>query len=454
MAPTTPAGAPDSGGPVDRSPALSAGERAEYELLRRQASVRHRRARVAGSSVLLLLTLLLAPLAVVAAWVRDTVSDTDRYVATVAPLASVPAVQDALTDRLTDRVVAQVDVKAVTDSLAATLREAGAPPRIVDGAESLEAPLRDAVRSTAEDTVSGVVTSDVFRRAWEGANRQSHAAVVHMLTGEGRGALSTGEGSVLLNVGEVVDQVEARLADTGFDRAAAAIPDSDRTVTLFESEQLDKAQDLMRLLNVVGVWLPVLTTVLAALAVWTAPAHRVMLMATATGVGAMMALLLVALAAVRGAYLDSVPPATLPPDAAATVYDTFVRFLYDSTRTLLVVAVVTALAAFLYGPGRAARAARGTAVRATAAAGRALHRSGVDTGSPGRLLAKHRTWATGAVLTAGALTLLLWNDPTVTTVALVLGITSAALIVMAVLAAAAGPAASSPVSGDAGRRAP
>ncbi|MDV6291089.1 hypothetical protein R2F25_37070 [Streptomyces sp. UP1A-1] len=311
---------------------------------------------------------MLAPLAVVAAWVRDTVSDTDRYVATVAPLASAPTVQDALTDRLTDRVVAQVDVKAVTDSLAATLREAGAPPRIVDGAESLEAPLRDAVRSTAEDTVSGVVTSDVFRRAWEGANRRSHAAVVHMLTGEGRGALSTGEGSVLLNVGEVVDQVEARLADAGFDRAAAAMPDSDRTVTLFESEQLDKAQDLMRLLNVVGVWLPVLTTVLAALAVWTAPAHRVMLMATATGVGAMMALLLVALAAVRGAYLDSVPPATLPPDAAATVYDTFVRFLHDSTRTLLVVAVVTALAAYLYGPGRAARAARGTAVRATAAA--------------------------------------------------------------------------------------
>ncbi|GGP48324.1 hypothetical protein RKD37_005277 [Streptomyces ambofaciens] len=36
MAPTTPAGSPDSGGPADRSPALSAGERAEYELLRRR----------------------------------------------------------------------------------------------------------------------------------------------------------------------------------------------------------------------------------------------------------------------------------------------------------------------------------------------------------------------------------------------------------------------------------
>ncbi|MFE6426799.1 MULTISPECIES: hypothetical protein [Streptomyces] len=159
------------------------------------------------------------------------------------------------------------------------------------------------------------------------------------------------------------------------------------------------------------MWLPVLTTFLAALAVWTAPAHRVMLMATATGVGAMTALLLVALAVVHRAYLDPVPPAALPPDAAAAVYDTFVRFLHDSTRPLLVVAVVTALAAYLYGPGRAARAARGAAARVTAATGRALRRSGVDTGSTGRLLAKHRTWTTGDVVAAGALALLLWNHP-------------------------------------------
>ncbi|MFI8946730.1 hypothetical protein ACIGO6_09435 [Streptomyces sp. NPDC053750] len=439
MAPTTPSGPHGSGRPADRSPALSAGERAEYERLRRQASVRHRRARVAGSSVLLLLTLLFAPLAVIAAWVQDTVTDTDRYVATVAPLASEPAVQDALTARLTDRVVAQVDVKAVTDSLADTLRDAGAPPRVVDGAESLDAPLREAVRSAAERAVSGVITSDAFQQAWEEANRRAHAAVVQMLTGDGRGALRAEDGTVRLDVGQVVDQARERLVDAGFDKAAA-IPDIDRTIVLFETEQLGKAQDAMRVVDIVGLWLPVLTVVLAALAVWTAPAHRVMLMATATGVGVMMALLLVALAVLRRVYLDSVPPAALPPDAAAAVFDTFVRFLRDSTRTLLVVAVIAVLAAYLYGPGRAARAVRGTAARATDATGRALCRGGVDTGSMGRLLAKHRTWVTGTVIAAGALALLLWNHPTVATVVLVLGITSAALIVLAILAAASGPA--------------
>ncbi|MFJ6897217.1 hypothetical protein [Streptomyces hokutonensis] len=39
---------------------------------------------------------MLAPPGVVAAWTADTVSDTDRYVRTVAPLASHPDIQDAV----------------------------------------------------------------------------------------------------------------------------------------------------------------------------------------------------------------------------------------------------------------------------------------------------------------------------------------------------------------------
>ncbi|ELP63811.1 hypothetical protein STRTUCAR8_02429, partial [Streptomyces turgidiscabies Car8] len=138
---------PDSGGTAEPQHVITADERAEYERMRRHASMRHRRLRRAGSSVLLLLALLLAPVAVVAAWVQDTVSDTDRYVKTVAPLASDPAVQEVVINRLTVRMVKNVDVAAVTDALATSLRKAGAAPRIVAGAESLEGPLRNAVRT-------------------------------------------------------------------------------------------------------------------------------------------------------------------------------------------------------------------------------------------------------------------------------------------------------------------
>ncbi|MER7483606.1 hypothetical protein ABTX60_39235 [Streptomyces sp. NPDC126510] len=437
-----PAATPDSPHSAEGANArnmMTAEEQAEYRRLRRHAAVRHRRARRAGSALLLLLALLLAPLAVVAAWVHDTVSDTGRYVATVAPLASAPPVQDVVINRITDRVVENVDVRAVTDSLAKTLSDAGAPPRVIAGAESLEGPLRDAVRTAVDRTVTRVITSDAFQQVWEGANRRSHAAVVNMLTGDRQGAVEAVNGTVQLDVGAVVDQVQQRLVDAGFEKATA-IPDTDRTVTLFETEQLGKAQDAMRLLDIVGTWLPVLTVALAALAVWAAPARRVMLMITATGVGAMMVGLLVVLALVRRVYLDSVPPEALPADAASAIYDTFVRFLRDSTLTLLVVSVITALVAYLYGPGRLARGVRTAADRGTTATGRALESAGMRTGAVGHLLAAHRQWITGGVIAAAALALVFWNHPTVGAVALVVGVALAVLIVLAILASAAGPA--------------
>ncbi|KAA0923652.1 hypothetical protein [Streptomyces apricus] len=427
---------PHSAGPAATGTALDPAERAEYERLRGAATLRHRRVRRLGAAVLLLLALLLAPLAVVAAWVQDTVSDTDRYVETVAPLASDPAVQKVVTDRLTDRVVQQVDVRAVTDSLTKVLADGGAPPRVVESSRALTGPLNSAVRTVVRRNVERVVTSDLFQQVWEGSNRRAHAAVLRMLTGERHGALRATGDAVELDIGAVVDQVRERLVDQGFEKAAA-IPDSDRTVTLFRTAELARAQDAMRLLDIVGTWLPVLTVGLAALAVWTAPAHRVMLLVSALGIGLMTVVLLVALAAVRRIYLDSVPAAALTPEAAAAVFDTLVRFLRDSTRTLLVVALITALAAYLYGPGRAAVGLRGGARRGAGAAGRALGRAGLRVGPVGRRLAARRSVVTGVVIGAGALALVLWNHPTVGAVALVLVLVLVVLAAVAVLVAVA-----------------
>lgn len=426
-------------GVVSGGHVLSAEERDEYERLRRHAGVRHRRLRKAGAAVLLVVTLLLAPLAVVAAWVEDTVADTDRYVETVAPLASDPAVQNVVIERLTDEVVKNVDVKAVTDALTKVLADNGAPPQVVAGASALDGPLRSVVRTVVDRNVTRVITSEFFQQVWEGSNRRAHAAVVHMLTGEREGALRATGDTIQLDVGAVVDQVKERLVDAGFDKASA-IPDSDRTITLFHTDELGKAQDAMRLLNILGTWLPVITIAFAALAVWTAPGHRVMLLITSLGISVMMAVLLVALAVVRRVYLDAVPAATLPPDAASAVFDTFLRFLRDSTRTLLVLFLATALAAYLYGPGRVARWVRGTAGRGTTAAGQALRHAGLSTGRTGRLLTDHPRWTNGVVLGAGALALLLWNRPTVGAVVLVAVLVVAVLALVAVVAAAADPA--------------
>ena len=74
----------------------------------------------------------LAPLSIVAIWARDIVSDTDRYVETVAPLAEDPAVQNVVIQRITTEIVNRIDVRAVTqeaiDALAAAASRRARPP--------------------------------------------------------------------------------------------------------------------------------------------------------------------------------------------------------------------------------------------------------------------------------------------------------------------------------------
>ncbi|MFG3114629.1 hypothetical protein ACGF4C_09550 [Streptomyces sp. NPDC048197] len=444
---------PDRPNGPDGPDDLSSTERHEYERLRRASHVQHRKLRTACAAVLLVLAFLLAPLGAVAAWAQSQVSDADRYVQTVAPLAREPAIQSAVTTRLTNDVVKELDVKRVTDALAKELAQRNAPPVVVKQTRRLGGPLENAVTDVVHKVVYKVVTSEEFAKVWDAANLRAHAAVVKVLTGEGTSAIQARGDTVVLNIGTVVDKVQQRLIDRGFEKAKY-IPDVDRQIVLLKTDKLQQAQNAMMVLDIVGVWLPVTVLVLVVLAVWTAPAHRATLLTAGVGLAVMMLLLLVGLAFARRQYLDSVPPSTQTQQAAAAIFDTLVRFLRNSTWTVFVVAVITAIAAYLYGPGRPARAVRSGTARTTGAAGRRLARIGVRTGGVGRWLDAHRAWTTGIVIAIGALVLVLWNYPTPASVALVLGIVLVVLVLLGVLAATGTPpSAAPPTPAPAGPRA-
>jgi hypothetical protein len=79
--------------------------------------------RVPIITLCLVLVGILAPLSILATWAHDEVSDTDRYVETVAPLADSPEVQAAVTARLTARIMGLLDVQAVTKDAIDARRE-------------------------------------------------------------------------------------------------------------------------------------------------------------------------------------------------------------------------------------------------------------------------------------------------------------------------------------------
>jgi len=56
----------------------------------------------------------------------------------------------------------------------------------------------------------------------------------------------------------------------------------------------------------------------------------------------------------RGIYLNSVPPSALPPDAAAALFDTVIRYIRYGLRILFVLGLIVAIVAFFTGPSAAA----------------------------------------------------------------------------------------------------
>ena len=64
---------------------------------------------------LLIVGSLLLPVSVLTIWTRNLLLDTDRYVATVEPLASDPTVQAAVSARISAKVAELIDVKSLAE---------------------------------------------------------------------------------------------------------------------------------------------------------------------------------------------------------------------------------------------------------------------------------------------------------------------------------------------------
>ncbi|MGW2960437.1 hypothetical protein ACWDGI_18370 [Streptomyces sp. NPDC001220] len=401
----------------DGAPEDSGAERAELEELRgRLAALENERARRSSrtrhhgrsllGAVLIVLGCLLAPLSVVAAWAADVVDDTDRYVATVAPLASNPAVQDAVADRATDALMSRLDLPALLADVTPADR-----PRLQQAlGGKLGGALEGAVRGFVHDQARKVAASDAFRTVWTDANRRIHSTLDKALTGKGGGAVQLKDDTVTLDIGPLVDQVKQRLVDAGL-TPAEHIPAVHADFTLARSDQIDRYKTYVRILQLAGNWLPVLAVLLVAAGVLLSVRRRRALVAGCLGVAVATGILGVGLSVFRVIYLDRLP-AGVSPDAAAAVYDALVHFLRTTVRMVVALAVVVALGAWLTGPGRYAGLARRLwasgigAVRATA------DHAGLRTGPAGPFVRRHHTWISWLLVAVALLVYLLWSHPT------------------------------------------
>ena len=381
------------------------------------------------ATLLIVVACMLAPLSVAAIWTRNQVINTDRYVATVTPLASDPAIQNAIADQITAQVFTYIDIKGLTTQAVDALAGRGLRPDVADQLQAFAVPIANGVESFTRSQVGKIVESDAFADAWVQANRVAHEALVKALTGEGGGAVTVENDTVSLNLSAFIQTVKQRLVESGF-TLAARIPEVNASFVLFQSADITRARNVFNLLDTLGVWLPIITLVLLVVGVYVAKDHRRALVGAALGVAVGMVVLALGLAVFRAIYLDAVPAQALPHDAAAVLYDTIVRFLRLGLRTILVLSLVVAAGAFLTGQSVTAMRTRQGLTGAIGWLQGSAEHAGWRTGPVGTWVYDHKRALRIAAVTAAALTLVFWGRPNGK---VIIGLAVALLVALAVI---------------------
>ncbi|WP_127794168.1 hypothetical protein [Agromyces sp. LHK192] len=362
--------------------------------------------RAVVSFVLVLISVVLAPVALISAWARIELVDTDRFVATFAPLAEDPAVQRFLADEITDAVEAQVDIDQLTSDVFDGIRSLDLPPRAADALALLEQPAAQGIKSLLDETVTRIVQAPAFADTWAAALRFSHRQFVQAMQGDESAAVQiSGKGELQLQLGPIIDEVKERLVERGIG-FAASIPEVQLTIVLAQSDGLVLVQTLYALAVGVGTWLPWVVVAMLVAGVLIARNRPKALLWTAIAFAFSMLTLVAGFGIGRMYFLATVSPSIMPADAAGVMFDGLTEIMRTASTTLLVLGVLVAVIAWCTGPWSSAVKLRGFArdgfdgIRARAA------RDGITTGAFGTWLDRWRVGAYVVITVIAALVIL------------------------------------------------
>ncbi len=219
----------------------------ENEALKQELSEakteKHSGRRIAVALLILLGCIILA-FGNVANWARDTVLDTDAWVATVGPLSQNPVIVSTLSDAIVEGISEELELSTPeTPGLLVTLG-------------ILEKPLVELVQEALSETITAVISSDEFNEIWVTANEVIHGALITVLSGDNP-YIYAEDGIVYLDLNELVNEVfgllglkELSIFETGDDVARFELMESE---TLAVLQRALRFLDLLALLSIVIV---------------------------------------------------------------------------------------------------------------------------------------------------------------------------------------------------------
>jgi len=299
--------------------------------------------------VIVIIAALLFPIALTAYWGQRTLTDTERYIATVAPLAQDPTVKLAIGDKVTTVLVTQIAAK---DRVSELLQD---NPKL----QPLAGPISVAVNNLVGQTVTKVLDSDQFDQLWITINTRLQEGLVKALSGDLTGPVTIQGDQVILDTGDLIEVVKQKLVDQGLSFAAniPVPPIADRQVVLLTSPQLAQARFAYAVGQPVAQWLIYGVLLLFVIAVLVSRKRARMTMAVGVAIilGALVVRLLMA-------YGQSQIELTLSGTSLAIAQDAFFTiltvFLLNAVRASYAVGLVLLLVGWFLSGTSSALAAR------------------------------------------------------------------------------------------------
>ena len=305
------------------------------------------------SITLLVIGCVLTPVAVTAKWASTMVSDQDAYLAAVEPLATDPVIVSALENRVSSAIDEQITNLQLADKIGDELQSLGLPPKLATLATGYLATFRSDITNAIHNMVNELVTSPKFAELWNAANAKAHETFVTAMQGGYDQDLEKLH-SINLDLTQGVAAVKTKLASAGVSWANQ-IPDVPVVFNLTGQADLAQIAQYYNLINTLGAWLPWIVGLLLLASILIAPSRLTGLARAGFWVLISLLVLVVGLAVGKSWLVSQAP---LQPQVTQAFTQQLLVGMRDEIRALALVAAIVAVAAWLFGRSRSARALR------------------------------------------------------------------------------------------------
>ncbi|MEO6822299.1 MAG: hypothetical protein ABI468_07565 [Candidatus Nanopelagicales bacterium] len=298
---------------------------------------------------LLIIAAILFPVALTAFWGQRTLTDTQRYVATVGPLAQDSTVQQAVATKVTTVIVNQLDAQTRVGDLLQNY------PKL----QPLAGPIASGVNTFVGNEVTKLVDSEQFAQLWITVNTELQKALIAALSSQPTGAVSIQGDQVVLDTGDLITAVKTRLVDRGLAFAAnLPVPAAaDRQIVLLTSPQIRQARVAYALGQPVAQWLIYVTLLLFIITVLIS--RKRARMTTAVGIAMIIGAVVIRLAMAYGqSQIDLTLSGTAFAGAQQAFFTILTAFLLLAVRAALALGLVLVIAGWFLSGTKTALSAR------------------------------------------------------------------------------------------------